>query len=155
MDFHLVSDVPAPMYVGGFPRDYGDVPARVIVNLSGMYRSFSPHQCVLFSYPFHDSVEAADLPVRRDVERLLASIDVFAASEPSFWHCAAGYNRSGFVAAAYLHLYRELPVTTAIALLRQKRSPMVLCNSLFEGTLLNWYGTELERATVQPAPPRG
>jgi hypothetical protein len=54
-------------------------------------------------------------------------------------HCQAGLNRSGLVAALALvkmgHTARE-----AIDLLREKRSPVVLCNATFERWLLDLDG---------------
>lgn len=52
-------------------------------------------------------------------------------------HCQAGLNRSSFVAGMALVL-RGYPAKDAIALLREKRSPAVLCNSTFEEALLRY-----------------
>lgn len=48
-------------------------------------------------------------------------------------HCQAGLNRSGLLAARTL-MKRGHTADEAIALLREKRSPLVLCNDAFE----NW-----------------
>lgn len=48
-------------------------------------------------------------------------------------HCQAGCNRSGLVAARVLIL-RGRTAAEAISLLREQRSPLVLCNEAFE----NW-----------------
>jgi len=49
--------------------------------------------------------------------------------------CQAGLNRSGIIVAAALHL-DGMPPQDAIALLRDKRSPAVLCNQAFEDWVL-------------------
>lgn len=55
-------------------------------------------------------------------------------------HCQAGLNRSGMVAALSMML-DGLTADEAINLLRQSRSPMVLCNPTFEKFLRNYDGT--------------
>lgn len=50
-------------------------------------------------------------------------------------HCQAGLNRSGLVAAQVLMLNGYEPAE-AINFLREKRSPLVLCNTAFETWLL-------------------
>lgn len=47
-------------------------------------------------------------------------------------HCQAGLNRSNLVAARTLMLWQGVSAKTAISLLREKRSPAVLCNTAFE-----------------------
>ena len=73
-------------------------------------------------------------------ESFLEAVHNHASSEPTYWHCHAGLNRSGLALAAYLHRHRGLRISDAISQLRQKRTRMVLCNSLFERTLRRWYG---------------
>lgn len=50
---------------------------------------------------------------------------------PTLIHCQAGLNRSGLLAALVL-MERGRSADEAIALLREKRSPAVLCNPMFE-----------------------
>lgn len=57
------------------------------------------------------------------------------ADGPTLVHCQAGLNRSNLVAATALILDGMEPAA-AIALLREKRSPAVLCNPAFEAHLL-------------------
>lgn len=52
-------------------------------------------------------------------------------------NCQAGLNRSGLLTGLALVLDGMAPVD-AIALLRRQRSPMVLCNDVFENWLLNY-----------------
>jgi hypothetical protein len=51
-------------------------------------------------------------------------------------HCQAGLNRSALTAALALVRAKEYAPAEAIALLREKRSPLVLCNTHFEDWLL-------------------
>jgi hypothetical protein len=51
-------------------------------------------------------------------------------------HCQAGLNRSGLLTARVLML-QGYTAADAIALLREKRSPLVLCNDAFETWLLD------------------
>lgn len=51
-------------------------------------------------------------------------------------HCQAGLNRSNLITALAL-MKRGRTATEAITLLREKRSPVVLCNQTFESWLMN------------------
>lgn len=55
-------------------------------------------------------------------------------------HCQAGLNRSALVAATALVLAGDHDPAEAIATLREKRSPAVLCNPAFEAWLLGFDG---------------
>lgn len=57
---------------------------------------------------------------------------------PTLIHCQAGLNRSSLVAAVTLQKLGH-PIEEAIALLRERRSPAVLCNSAFEEWLKETY----------------
>ena len=50
-------------------------------------------------------------------------------------HCQAGLNRSNLVTALAL-IKRGRTPADAVALLRERRSPVVLCNAAFESWLL-------------------
>jgi len=79
----------------------------------------------------------ADVP---PVERLLPIarwINDCRKDAPTLVHCQAGLNRSGLVAALALIL-DGMDAQAAIALLREKRSPAVLCNAGFERWLLGY-----------------
>jgi hypothetical protein len=151
LDHHLVSELPAQLLMGELPRDYEDVSAEVIVNLCGVFPPQAPLGAAVLTFTMHDSLDRGALPRQAEVERFLAAVHVLARDRSSYWHCHAGLNRSGFAVAAYLHLYRGLRISEAIAELRRARSPMVLCNRLFEETLRHWYGDEDEHA-FEPVP---
>lgn len=70
------------------------------------------------------------------VDAIAAWINVCRADGPTLVHCQAGLNRSSLVAARALML-GGMGGAEAIALLRAKRSPAVLCNRAFEAHLLS------------------
>ena len=68
---------------------------------------------------------------------LAAMVNRRRADAPTLVHCQAGLNRSGLIAATALLLNGDvLTGADAVALLRQQRSPAVLCNPLFESWLV-------------------
>lgn len=83
-------------------------------------------------------VEAYDAEVEELVptlEPLVTWIRSRTKIGPTLVHCQAGLNRSGLLVG--LTLIREgLNARDAIALMREKRSPAVLCNKSFENHLL-------------------
>lgn len=62
-------------------------------------------------------------------------VNACRASGPTLVHCQAGLNRSSLVIATALML-EGMAAADAIALLRRRRSPAVLCNPSFEAWLL-------------------
>lgn len=83
-------------------------------------------------------VQLEDGPIVPNVHQLYAIANLVDACQklgPTLVHCQAGLNRSGLVAGLALVLNGMQPVS-AIALLREKRSPAVLCNRTFEDWLL-------------------
>ena len=134
------------MYMGVLPRSWDEIPARVIVNACGVLPTGNAAGRLVFLLPLLDIVEPDVVPPRRVIETFLQGVHAVAHREPSYWHCHAGLNRSGLLAAAYLHLHRHMRIGTAIGWLRKHRSRMVLCNPLFERTLREWYGDSDEQA---------
>lgn len=81
---------------------------------------------------FPDSIEQ---PVPGDVvERLAARAETLLADGPVLICCTAGINRSPLVAALVL-MRSGRTADEAIALLRERRHPIVLCNPTFESWL--------------------
>jgi protein-tyrosine phosphatase len=145
LNHHLVSERPAPLYMGELPHRYDHVPARVVVNLCDSWPSGSPSGRTLFSMPLFDVLDPELMPERRRLEGFVDAVHTHAAHEPTYWHCHAGLNRSGLAVALYLHRHRGMRISDAIRLLRDRRTPMVLCNGLFERRLREWYGAEDEQ----------
>lgn len=145
LDHHLVSPDPAPLFMGELPRDWSEIPARVVMNLCGVYPWGEPFGRVVLAMPMLDALDAGLMPGRADVERYVDAAHGYAQSEPTYWHCHAGLNRSGLVVATYLHRHRGMRISAAIDHMRGVRSPMVLCNSTFEKRLREWYGDDDEQ----------
>jgi protein-tyrosine phosphatase len=79
-------------------------------------------------YRAYDSVE-------QDISNLMVIADLvrnWRAEAPVLVHCQAGLNRSSVVAALVLIGDEVQTGAEAINLLREKRSPAVLCNPAFE-----------------------
>ncbi len=146
LDHDLIHEDPYPLYVGELPTHYRQVPATVVVNLCGVFPPVGAPVRVVLSLPFLDVPDPSMLPERAQIERFLDGVHAHARAEASYWHCHAGINRANFVAAAYLHRHRGMRIGDAIALLRKRRSDLVLCNPVFEHTLRAWYGAPDERA---------
>lgn len=116
----LVSHVEGNLWQGGTPADGGGLPA---------YFDY-----VLNLYPW------VGYPILRTglpgtVIRTAHWVNEKRALGPTLVHCQAGLNRSALVVA--LALMRDRTAEEAIALLREKRSPAVLCNRAFEDWLRN------------------
>jgi protein-tyrosine phosphatase len=82
--------------------------------------------------------DSNDLPNPLEVESVAAWVAGRMHAGPTLLHCQAGLNRSALIAVATLTLW-GYSAADAIALLREKRSPAVLCNKTFE----TWLLTEL------------
>lgn len=140
LSYDQILQEPSPIYMGPLPSYYADIPAKVVINMCGEYPGGESSEHMTLAMPLFDVQDPQFLLERSELERFLSDVHRYAAEQPSYWHCHAGINRSGLALAAYLSIYREMKITVAIRLLRRRRSPLVLCNSLFEGTLRKWYG---------------
>jgi hypothetical protein len=78
----------------------------------------------------------AAMPDLDELDALAGYVLDAVAQGPTLVHCQAGLNRSGLVAAYALVLDGMAPAD-AIGLLRERRSPQVLCNPVFEAWLLD------------------
>lgn len=78
--------------------------------------------------------DGANVPDVRHLAVMAQMVNAFCEIGPTLVHCQAGWNRSGLVTALAL-MMRGRTADEAIALLRARRSPDVLCNSHFEGWL--------------------
>ena len=80
----------------------------------------------------YDSLDDFD---EEQIVGIASWVNVCRKSGVTLVHCQAGLNRSALVAGLALVLDGYTP-EDAIALLREKRSPAVLCNPVFEAWLL-------------------
>lgn len=83
-------------------------------------------------YEMYDSVDQAFDDVDMLARIVLKSMD----KGPTLIHCQAGLNRSSLIAARAL-MMEGRSADTAIKMLRESRSPAVLCNPAFEQHLRN------------------
>lgn len=75
----------------------------------------------------YDSLDQA----MEQVDVIARWVNVCCGDDDTLVHCQAGLNRSNLIAATALKL-RGYSANAAIALLRERRSPAVLCNPAFE-----------------------
>lgn len=136
LDAPLIQHVEGGLYQGGC-LDHGD--AEQPLRLPDQF------DYVLSLYPWGMQYELPE-GCERDIVTMYDSLDQgLDQVEELAWnlaerlgkgqvclvHCQAGLNRSGLVTARTLML-RGHTADAAIALLRAKRSPLVLCNDTFE-----------------------
>jgi len=146
LNYDQILKDPVPIFMGPLPKHFRDIPARVVINMCGEYPAGDGSQHMTLVMPLFDVQEMELFPERKEFERFLREVHGYAADQASYWHCHAGINRSALALSAYLCLYRGMKISTAIALLRRRRSPLVLCNALFERKLRQWYGGPEEQA---------
>lgn len=72
------------------------------------------------------------------VDQLARWINLCRKTGPVLVHCQAGLNRSSLVAARAIYRDTGIPGSEVIEVLRQKRSPAVLCNPAFEAEVRSW-----------------
>jgi hypothetical protein len=129
----LISHIEGNLYVGGcidgvrLEDDF-----RHVVSLYPWERYAIGPDTRLHEYEMYDATEVPDetllIGIADDVNRYLIEGKTLV-------HCQAGLNRSNLVAALAL-IRGGRPPAAAVALLRSKRSPVVLCNQTFESWLL-------------------
>ena len=129
----LVSHIKGNLYVGGcingatLPHDF----VRVFSMYMWEQYVLGP-DTALVEVEMYDSDEVPD----PEGVHYLAKLVVESCKEgKTLVHCQAGLNRSNLVAATALIQQGSTP-EDAIALLRERRSPVVLCNEAFEEWLL-------------------
>lgn len=129
----LISHIEGNLYVGGcingvaLPDDFAHV-----VSLYKWERYDIGPGTERTEVTMYDS---GDVP---DAEQIDALADIVVAGlrdGKTLVHCQAGLNRSNLIAASALIKMGRTP-QEAIDLLREKRSPVVLCNQAFERWLL-------------------
>ena len=89
---------------------------------------------VRIEIPLLDSAEIPDPKGLHDLARI---INALRAKGKTLTHCQAGLNRSSLLVGLALIL-DGMQAEDAIALMRSKRSPAVLCNQAFANWLLSY-----------------
>lgn len=139
-DWDLVVDGPPKIFLGALPALYADVPGDVVVNLCGVPVADASSRRASHVWELLDTQSHEHLPSRDLVDAFVDLVAPDVDLHDSYWHCHAGINRSSFVLCAYLHRRRGLRISEAIRTLRERRTPLVLCNATFERRLRQWYG---------------
>lgn len=122
----LVSHVRGNLWMGGHPWP-GVRGFRAVLNLYPWGPAYPSDGVEVRPVRMYD---AAETPDPGQVGALVDWVVERMAEGPVLVHCQAGLNRSGLIAA--MVLVREgMASRDAIALLREKRSPAVLCNATF------------------------
>ena len=132
-DVPYVSEVASNLWLGGCQDDL--VLPRFIRHLVSLY----PWEKYTVK---HDLGSRLEVRMYDSVEQGFAQVDAIAAwvngcraDGPTLVHCQAGLNRSSLVVGRALVL-GGMPPRAAIDLIREKRSPVCLCNPSFEKWLL-------------------
>lgn len=131
----LISQVDEHLWVGGCIGGLA-LPEEIVHVVSlypwEQYRGHGEIRSVL-SVVMYDAEGEIDAPL---VERIARWVNECRIEGPTLVHCQAGLNRSNLIAATAL-VRAGLEPEAAIALLREKRSPAVLCNRDFESFVLS------------------
>lgn len=80
--------------------------------------------------------DSSDMPDPEQIRDIAAWVNSCRRTGETLVHCQAGLNRSALI-VAYALMLEGMTADEAIALLRAKRSPAVLCNATFEAWLRN------------------
>lgn len=103
-----------------------------IVHVVSLYpwEQYTVHQHIrsVLSVVMYDSLEQGV----DQIDGIAAWVNTCRADGPTLVHCQAGLNRSSLVVARALMFSDGLTGDQAVELLREKRSPAVLCNRAFE-----------------------
>lgn len=127
----LVSQIDGNRWTGGcydsvpLPEDF-----EYVLSVYQWERYKLPDGCERLEVEMYDS---GDIPDVEQLHELADWVNEKRALGKTLVHCQAGLNRSSLVTALALVKSGKEP-QEAIDLLREKRSPMVLCNQHFE----NW-----------------
>jgi protein tyrosine phosphatase (PTP) superfamily phosphohydrolase (DUF442 family) len=133
----LLSHIIDNLYVGGH-SEYADLEDFFthVFSLYAFRPKYKTDEGVV-----HESVRMYDSPdedptlVNALVDKVVAALNTEGSRV--LVHCQAGINRSNLVAALVLRKWKGLTSAEAIAMLREKRSPLVLANPGFEAYLLS------------------
>lgn len=81
------------------------------------------------------------IPDLKQIEHVADWVNICRAHGRTLIHCQAGLNRSALIASlALMRGPEQMSGKDVVALLREKRSPAVLCNSSFEAFVLEYKG---------------
>lgn len=133
----LVSHIEDNLWTGGcydlvpLPDDF-----KYVLSVYQWERYALPEGCERLEVEMYDS---GNIPDEDQLHELADWVNEKRKLGKTLVHCQAGLNRSSLVTALALIKAGSTP-EEAIALLREKRTPMVLCNQHFESWLLEQGG---------------
>ena len=134
-DVPFISHIAGNLWVGGCQQGL-NLPLD-IVHVVSLY----PWE----RYETHDAVQSesynylydAGVPEKRLLKAIVDRAKFCVLDAPTLIHCQAGLNRSNLVATLVIQDLFAYSAAGAIELLREKRSPAVLCNDRFVEYLLS------------------
>lgn len=137
-DVPYISHIHENLYTGGVANDL-ILPAHIehVVSLAPWWR-YKNMEDVRKSYlevKMYDSKDGI-LP-EKQIGQIVSWAMKCVEEGPTLIHCQAGLNRSSFIAALTLIGVYGFSGREAVDLLREKRSPAVLCNKAFENYVLS------------------
>lgn len=131
----LISHIEDNLYVGGCINGVRlDDDFQSVISLYKWERYTLGPDTERHEVTMYDSSET--LPAEQLHEIADAVVEALDRGGKVLVHCQAGLNRSNLIAALAL-IKRGRSAEDAIELLRDRRSPVVLCNEAFEAWLLN------------------
>lgn len=126
----LFSQITDSLWMGGCPTGPTDFDHIVCLYPWGVY-PLGEEQTHLSVRMF----DSADVPSQALLYGLADTVNRLRQAGSVLVHCQAGLNRSGLVTALAL-IRSGMTPPAAIAMLRERRSDVVLCNAVFERWLL-------------------
>lgn len=133
-DVPFVSQITDDLWTGGCEN--GLVLPDHIQHVVSLYpwERYSAHHDVrsMLAVRMYDDLAGPDLD---QLDAIASWVNICRSTGATLVHCQAGLNRSNLVAARALML-EGMTARAAIDLLRERRSPAVLCNPTFEHLLL-------------------
>ena len=130
----LISHIEENLYVGGCINGVRlDDDFQTVISLYKWERYLLGPDTERHEVTMYDS--SVTLPAEQLHEIADLAVDALDRGGKVLIHCQAGLNRSNLIAALTL-IKRGRSAVDAIALLREKRSSVVLCNEAFERWLL-------------------
>lgn len=149
LDVPLASEVAENLWVGGWPDPIvrqkfanGGQPLKHFAGVVDVYGEPYPLPAgpVYVRKPMQDWAGEPDWHIVGALASIVAKLRDLG---PVLVHCQAGLNRSSLVASvALVHggaIAEGVGIVDAIATIRERRSPLCLCNDAFERALLSRY----------------
>lgn len=131
----LISHIEGNLWTGGciggvkLPEDF-----QYVVSLYPWEQYDLPHWTTRIEAKMYDSGAKPDSVLVKSLGALVANL---MHEGKTLVHCQAGLNRSGLIGALALIYGTDRTPEEAIALLREKRSSLVLCNDTFANWILS------------------